>query len=202
MNKYICIEGIIGSGKTTLTHQIYSHLKNKGHTVFSVFEQFQTNKLLELFYLHPKKYNTITEYSFLIDRFNQLYEHFQKNDNGITISDYTFRKCLWFAENNLDILQFKEYQKYYMELEKELNKEPDLIIFLDVKPLQAFQNIQIRSRKMESNIQIHYLESLYSTYRKHIHQSPVPVKEIILDNYENTFDYTLDILKEFLNLDV
>lgn len=191
MKKYICIEGIIGSGKTTLAQQIYQHFQtNSIHTAL-LLEQFEENKLLELFYKQPDKYNVLTEYSFLIDRFHHLYQHFSTFDEGISIADFSFRKCLWFAENNLSPSQFDEYKKHYFQLETELNQPPHQIIFLDVKPQQAYQNIQFRNRPIEKNITINYLENLYQTYIKHIQKSDIPVTIIEVNTYDNLLERVL-----------
>ncbi len=90
---YICIEGIIGSGKTTLTQQLHKFFQNKNLLSHTIYEQFQNNKILELFYHYPEKYNLLAEYSFLIDRFHQLSHCFPSSYYDIVLADFSFRKC-------------------------------------------------------------------------------------------------------------
>lgn len=194
MRKYICIEGIIGAGKTTLTERLHSFLREKHNLSSVIYEQFEKNRLLENFYKQPNVYNVLAEYSFLIDRFHQLHQHFQNFNGGITISDYCFKKCLWFAQNNLNPIQFEEYQKHYFQLEKDLGVYPDVIIFLDVKPHRAFQNIQKRNRIMEKNIDIHYLEKLYHIYTQHLQQDE-KVIYLNFEDYTEAFEKLKDVLK-------
>lgn len=191
MKKYICIEGIIGSGKTTLAQQIHQHFQTHSIHTRLLLERFEENKLLELFYQYPDKYKVLTEYSFLIDRFHQIYQHFQKVDNGITISDFCFRKCLWFAKNNLNHQQFQEFAKHYYQLEEDLNQSPDKIIFLDVKPELAFHNIQKRNRQIEKNITLNYLKNLYHTYIKHIENIDIAIVNIQVNSYDRLMERVL-----------
>lgn len=193
---YICIEGIIGSGKTTLTQQLHQFFQSQNLLSHTIYEQFQNNKILELFYQHPEKYNLLAEYSFLIDRFHQLSASFSSSHYDIILSDFSFRKCLWFAEINLNPDEFQEYQKHFSLLENHLSKHPDLIVFLDVKPSQAYQNILTRNREMEANIHIDYLEKLYATYHKHLANSSIPVEMISVKKYDTLKDDVLNILKK------
>lgn len=196
MKKYVCIEGIIGSGKTTLTQQLVKYLYNKAHSVYALYENFQENKWLELFYQHSEKYNVLTEYSFLIDRFHQLHQHFQNFTSGITVSDFCFRKCLWFAKNNLNHQQFEEYQKHFLLLENDLNYSSDLIIFLNVTPAHAYQNIKKRNRSIENNLTMDYLEQLYSIYMHELSNQHKNVVFLNFVSYEQAFENLLTILKD------
>lgn len=191
MPKYICIEGIIGSGKTTVLEKIKDILPDS-QNISVLKERFEDNKLLELFYQKPNQYNVLTEYSFLIDRFNQIYKHFFIYKKHFTLSDFTFRKCLWFAQNNLPSFEYKQYEKYFLQLEKDLNIFPDKIIFLDVKPEQAYQNIRNRNRNFEKNISLNYLENIYCIYQKNIHSMPTPVFSIEVRDYETLIDKVIE----------
>lgn len=193
MKKYICIEGIIGSGKTTLAENLYHYLKHK-QTVL-IKEQFEDNQLLRLFYQSPEKYGFLAEYSFLIDRFHQLHRHFEIHQDKLTIADFSFKKCLWFAENNLSPHQFDEYKKHYFQLESQLNVRPDIIVFLDVKPDQALKNIHQRNRAIEKNIRLEYLEKLYATYQKHLANLDIPVFSIEVKEYESVFNEVLKMIE-------
>ncbi len=193
MRKYICIEGIIGSGKTTLIEQISKKLFPTVEIVL-LKERFENNKLLELFYQNPNPYRVLTEYGFLIDRFHQIFHHFSIYNQHFTLSDFTFRKCLWFAENNLTSSEYNEYRKHFLQLEKDLNIFPEKIIFLNISPQQASQNIKIRNRTMERNITLSYLEKLYDIYIKNINNLELPVFSIDVDDYEGLSDKVIEIM--------
>jgi len=195
MINYLCVEGIIGSGKTSLCIALEKYFSSTKKT-FLLKEKFENNKLLELFYQQPQKYSVLTEYSFLIDRFNQLYTHFQNYPNFFTISDFCFKKCLWFAENNLNGAQFEEYKKHYFQLEQDLQLPQYVVVYLDVNPQQAYKNIMQRNRTFEKNINITYLEKLYSIYSKNIPKLDMPVISINVKNYDNLLEECLNELKK------
>lgn len=198
--KYICIEGIIGSGKTTLTEQLQRHYHKKLKTHL-LKEKFEENKLLELFYKEPHKYNILVEYSFLIDRFHQIYEYFQTSNDEMIIADYCFKKCLWFAEVNLPDNDFQLFQQHFLNLEKAINIQPNLLIFLDVEPQLAFQNIRQRNRPMEKTITLNYLQNLYTTYQKHLVHLNFPLHSFSFknNNYETLLEEVIKIIdKTFL----
>lgn len=195
MIKYISIEGIIGSGKTTLAEQLYEYLKTS-YPIALLKERFERNKLLELFYYSPPTYGVLTEYSFLIDRFHQIQHHFEKYPEHLHISDFCFRKCLWFAQNNLNDSEYKEYEKHFLTLENALNIQPDKIIFLDIKPEQAYKNIQQRGRPMEQKIDLQYLHSLYDTYWKNLQNTHLNVVIISAPTYNDIFQKLLEQVVE------
>ncbi|GIV26914.1 MAG: hypothetical protein KatS3mg027_0728 [Bacteroidia bacterium] len=197
--KYVCIEGIIGSGKTTLAEQLYHYYCPK-YKVSLLKERFEENKLLELFYQEPDNYNFLVEYSFLIDRFHQIHEHIQTSNDEIIIADYCFKKCLWFAENNLPKNHFQLFKKHFLSLEKALSIQPDLLIFLDVKPDNALQNIRQRSRPMEEKISLSYLQNLYNTYQKHIIQLNFPFHSFTLKTYNTLLDEVIDTIDKTIFL--
>ena len=65
--KFICIEGNIGVGKTTLVKRLAKYVQAS-----AFFEEFDENPWLPLFYLHPKESALALELSFLTDRCKQL----------------------------------------------------------------------------------------------------------------------------------
>lgn len=195
---YICIEGIIGSGKTSMTEAAYRALSDT-HSAVVLKERFSENILLQLFYRSPKKYSILTEYSFLIDRFHQLYQHFEKHRDKITVADFSFRKCLWFARSNLTERQYAEYEKHYFQLEQDLNIRPTVLIFLDVLPQQALKNIQNRGREMERTISLEYLEELYATYKEQLKTLEIPYVLVEVKNYEDATKAVLEVCRDVLN---
>ena len=56
---YICIEGIIGSGKTSMTEAVCRALSDT-HGVVALRERFMENILLSFFYQYPERYNVLT----------------------------------------------------------------------------------------------------------------------------------------------
>jgi deoxyguanosine kinase len=152
---FICIEGNIGSGKTTLAQALAKKLK-----ATYLPEQFEENTLLPLFYEDAKTFAFPTEYSFLIDRQKQLTNYFNSKKRGaITVSDFHFDKCLCFAKANLSEKDFSFFKKHFKPLRKTI-PTPDLIVYLDTSTDLLLKNIETRGRKIEKSLKKSYLEKL------------------------------------------
>lgn len=163
--KIICIEGNIGSGKTTMAKTLSSKLK-----ATFVGEKFEHNPLLPLFYKNQKKYALTLETSFLLERFNQLHALFNRNEEDILICDFSIYKCLWFAKANLSNTDFKQFKKTFHLLETEL-QQPSLLIYLDAEINDLKKNIAARGRSYEQNISNHYLNAVNKQYQKGLSQN-------------------------------
>lgn len=159
---FICIEGNIGAGKSTLAKELAKRLKAN-----FLPEEFEENTLLPLFYKYPKTYAFPTEYSFLIDRQKQLTNYFKdKKNTKITVSDFHFDKCLCYAKTNLITKDFTFYKKHFGAIKKTV-KTPDLIVYLDVEPKLLLNNIEKRGRKIEKSLKENYLVKLKKSLDKY-----------------------------------
>lgn len=155
--RIICIEGNIGSGKTTLASLLAKTLKAE-----FVPEKFEHNPILPLFYKDASNYALALETSFLLERFNQLHKAFANNDKTF-VCDFSIYKCLWFAKANLKKTEYNHYKKIFNTLSSELPK-PDLIIYLNTSPANLIANIKKRGRSYEKNISKDYLKSITENY--------------------------------------
>lgn len=157
---YIVIEGIIGSGKTTLSHMLAKKFNAK-----LVLETFEDNPFLPKFYNDPERYAFSTELSFLANRFHQIkrelinYELF----SPLVISDYHFLKSLLFAKMNLAEDEIQLYEKLF-EIMFQQAPKPDLWVYLNITPDKALKNIAKRGREFEKNINEDYLQTLHNSY--------------------------------------
>lgn len=159
---FICIEGNIGSGKTTLAQALSKKLK-----ATYLPEQFEENTLLPLFYNDNKTFAFPTEYSFLIDRQKQLTNYFNSiKKNTTTISDFHFDKCLCFAKANLTSKDFTFFKKHFKPLRKTI-PTPDLVVYLDTSTDLLLKNIDKRGREIEKNLKQRYLGKLKKTLDKY-----------------------------------
>ena len=183
---YICIEGNIGSGKSTIAKAMAKHLN-----AIYLPEEFEENELLPLFYKDAKQFGFPLEYSFLISRFNQIKNAFKKG-NPLIIADYSFYKCLWFAKINLSKRDFLFFEKHFNAILNELPK-PDLIINLTTDTKNLKQNIKKRGRVFEQKITTEYLKQIEKQYAK-------GVKKIKVDNILeiNINAYGANLVKDVL----
>jgi deoxyguanosine kinase len=174
--KYICVEGNIGSGKTTLAK---AFAKKTGAAL--LLEEFETNHLLPLFYADPKMYSFPVEFSFLISRFEQMTEVFKTHKNLI-ISDFSIYKCLWFAKVNLTKKEYLLFKKHFNAFSRQL-PEPDLVIHLSTSFKNLKHNIKKRGRSYEQTISVNYLEKVAKEYGKGLKQLTCPIFGIPVKKY-------------------
>jgi len=175
--KYICIEGNIGSGKTTLASVLAPHLG-----AFYLAEQFEGFRLLPLFYKDPARYAFSLEFSFLLNRFEHISACFEKNHARI-VSDYSIFKSMCFARVNLNDEELKLFEKQFESILQKIPK-PNCIIHLNTTPEQLLSNIEKRSRTFESGISKKYLDLVkdaYETVFSNLYG--IPQLSINIENY-------------------
>jgi len=174
--KWICIEGNIGAGKTTLANALAKKMK-----ATLVEEKTEQNNLLNLFYEKPASYASVLEYSFLVSRYEHLSDAFQKNP-GLLICDFSFYRSLIFGKVNLPEKEFLFFKKDFRALASQL-PQPDLLIYLhtDVKGLQ--KNIAKRGRNYETGINDKYLEKIEKQYARKLKKLSPLVFPIKLKKY-------------------
>ncbi len=182
---FVCIEGNIGSGKSTLANALAKQLQ-----AHFLPEQFEKNALLPLFYKDKKTFGFPLEYSFLIQRFQQLHDYFLK-PHAITISDYSIYKCLLFAKLNLPKKEYAFYAKHFEAILSQLPK-PDVIIVLQTSTQHLKINIKKRGRVYEKNMATDYLESITTLYKNDLTKLfKGDLVKLEIKNYSND---TLDLL--------
>lgn len=157
--KYIAVEGVLGSGKTSLARKLKEKLDAQ-----LILEQYEANPFLEKFYNDRKRYAFQTQMFFLINRFKQQEELIQGNlFTEYIICDYIFDKDRVFAYLNLNGEELKLYENIFPALARNLRK-PDLVVFLQSGVDRLMYNIKQRSRKVEKNLTRSYIEELSEAY--------------------------------------
>lgn len=187
--RYLAIEGVIGSGKTSLAKRIKDRLGAK-----LILEQFDTNPFLEKFYTDRNRYAFQTQMFFLINRFKQQQELHQEDlFSEYLVCDYTFEKDKIFAYLNLSKDELNLYESIYPLLARTLRK-PDLVIFLQSSTDRLMYNIKNRNRKIERALTRSYIEELSEAYNNYFFKySTTPLlivnsTDIDFVNSDNDFD--------------
>ena len=187
---FVAIEGNIGAGKTSLATKIAEVFNAK-----LILEQFEDNSFLPKFYRDPDKYAFPLEMSFLASRFQQLKDQLGPRDlfKTFTISDYFIIKSLIFARKTLAEDEFNLYTRFFNIVFQQLPK-PDLLVFLHLDTAKLQQNIKMRGRSYEKDIQDDYLDKIRDGYFEFIRQQS-NMRILILDTNNVDFVHNEDNYK-------
>jgi deoxyguanosine kinase len=160
---YIAVEGVIGSGKTTLARILADRLKSD-----LIEEVVDENPFLAQFYQDPRSYAFQTQIFFLLSRFKQLDKNLLQQDlfRPVTLCDYTLDKDKIFAHLNLNEDELGMYETVANSLTKDTLK-PNFIIYLQASVDVLLQRINKRGREIEDNMSGDYLKSLCNLYDQH-----------------------------------
>ena len=195
---YIAIEGNIGSGKTSLAKRIGDDYNAK-----LVLERFADNPFLPKFYADEDRYAFPLEMSFLADRYHQLTDGLAQFDlfKNFIVSDYFIFKSLIFAQVTLPKEEYSLYREMFDIMYKEIAK-PDVYVFLYQNTERLIENIKLRGRDYEQNIQADYLDKIHRGYLSFIKSkedlNPLIIDVSELDFVNNEEDYQI-ILKQILD---
>ena len=156
--RYIAIEGPIRVGKTTLANIIAERLHAQ-----RVLEP-EDNPFLRAFYDGERGAAFQTQFSFLVERYEQLRAlEAGPNSHKTIIADYIFEKDKIFACVNLTDAELAVYNRYY-EIFREQIPTPDLVIYLQATP--EVLKKRLRKKKAPSEVAIHedYIGEVVKAY--------------------------------------
>lgn len=185
--KYICIEGNIGSGKTSLC-ELLSHK----YPVQLVLEEFDDNPFLPFFYQNPERFAFTVELFFMAERHKQLSQITLQKDLffDFTLADYSFWKTLIFARKNLDEKEYRLFQRLFNILNA-TSPNPDLLIYLHRTPEKLLQQINLRDRGYESSITATYLKNIQDSYFEFFYsQTSYPIVIVDIEDIDFVFNPT------------
>lgn len=158
---YIAFEGVMGTGKSTLTKFIAEHLKAK--TMYEIVEE---NPFLDKFYQDPEHWAFQTEAFFLCNRYMQLKKiQDQLNEGNLVIGDYHIMKNLIFAEITLEGEELNKYRQLYNVMIDGF-KHPDIVVYSEASVDEILRRIGIRGRNMEKGIDPEYIKNLIDLYKE------------------------------------
>lgn len=153
----ICIDGTIGSGKSTLIQSL-----RKYYTCYT--EPVEQWTLLGKLYEDPQRYAVPFQYQVMLSQHDQ-YSMF-KHNKGIVVVE----RCPWTSKNVfVELMDKCGYFKpvtleAYNELYNILSYNVDHYIYLKIDPKQAMERIRVRDRFAERDIDYGYLEALNEQY--------------------------------------
>jgi deoxyguanosine kinase len=149
--RYIAIEGPIRVGKTTLANIIAERLHAQ-----RVLEP-EDNAFLRAFYDGERGAAFQTQFSFLVERYEQLRAlEAGPNSHKTIIADYIFEKDKIFEE-------LAVYNRYY-EIFRDQVPTPDLVIYLQATPEVLKRRLRKKKAASESAIHEDYIGEVVKAY--------------------------------------
>ncbi len=194
-HRYICIEGNIGSGKTSLCTRLARQYQGK-----LLLEQFTDNPFLPFFYADRDRYAFPVEIFFMTERHKQMQRVMLNQDLFAEhiFADYFFTKTLLFARNNLNEEEFRIFQHLFQILESPF-PYPDLLVYLHRSTPKLMKLIAERGRDMETPISESYLATIQDAYFEYF-RSETAFPILIIDVEDMDFVKNKEDLNELVNL--
>lgn len=194
--KYVCIEGVIGVGKTSLTTLLGEYLDAQ-----VIYEQPEENPFLQDFYREPRRFAFQTQLFFLLSRYRQQQESFQPDlFHEYTVADYLFAKDRIFAHLNLEDRELFLYDRVASLLERDIPKS-DLVVYLQSTTERLLENIRKRGRAYEKGMSADYIKSLNEAYNRfffHYNDTPLLVINATEIDFVNRRQDFLDLVSQIM----
>ncbi|EFN80204.1 deoxynucleoside kinase isoform X2 [Harpegnathos saltator] len=180
----VCIEGNIGSGKTTFL----SYFKKFDNVTVleepvELWRDVSGTNLLELMYKDP------TRYAYLFQSYVQLTMlqlHTCMTPSPFKIMERSVYSAMCFVENlkrnnllsNTEVSILEEWYNWSM---KSAKIETDLIVYLKTTPEIVYERMKKRGRKEENTVSLEYLKQIHQLHDEWLyHQTLKPVPAPII----------------------
>jgi deoxyadenosine/deoxycytidine kinase len=155
--RYIAVEGPIRVGKSTLSNILAERLNAQ-----RVHDPEQ-NSFLQPFYEGEPGAAFQAQFTFLVQRFEQLRELDQGASQKLVVSDFIFEKDKIFAYLNLNDQELDTYNRYYNYFRDQL-PTPDLVIYLQATPEVLKKRLKKKNAAGEKAISEEYLQEVVKAY--------------------------------------
>ncbi len=195
MKNVICIEGVVGAGKTTLGELLAKEL-----SIEFFQEPYIDNPFLDKFYSNKERYSLLSQMYFLNKRIEIIEEASKFNgcimDRSI-YGDYLFAK-MHLKNGFMTADEFSLYQSFWEKLIS-ARTNPVLIIYLETSVDNAIRKIKERGRDFELGVEKEYWNSLNEEYSNFFNEyTDSVVLKINIDNMD--IRDNKEDRKEFFNI--
>lgn len=175
-SKYVSVEGLIGSGKSTLCRGL-SEFESQFITLqepVHIYQNYRGYNPLELAYTDPLRNSAVTQIHIIQSSFH-YYSNFLKEKSQIypyLISERSLFSPNVFVEANRAMGIFSNYVADFL-IDYAKNKQrkslvPDVLVYIKVDPVTCMQRIHDRARSGEEHCSLKYLNHLEQAYLDYI----------------------------------
>jgi deoxyadenosine/deoxycytidine kinase len=204
---HISVEGNIAAGKSTFLSNLNERILARGLNIkfymepIEIWTNFNGVNVLEKMYKEPKIYSYLFQTMALTTKIDQLYPAIKMGQNFIAERSVMSQYCLFvpslFENGAITELELEMLRVQMQSAHKHLKMEPDVYIYLNVTPQEAFRRAKIRSRHEESDVTLQYLEQL--DFKLNLWMEEESAKTIVVDNnryleYDDDYDEILNQL--------
>lgn len=192
----ICVEGTVGSGKSTFGRFLSEKVNIK---LYEELVNSDTPVLLDKFYKKQKRWSFALQIHFLNERFRMI-KDINKLKSGILdrsiYGDSIFAQLL----HEDDKMSKEEYNTYKTLLNNMLEHvdPPQLMIYLKCSTETAIQRIATRNRGIETDVPINYWMRLNDKYESWYNEYNLSEKICLNVDDFNVFDEKQRV--EYLNI--
>lgn len=181
MKNVICIEGVVGAGKTTLGEILAKEL-----SIDFFQEPYVDNPFLDKFYSNKERYSLLSQMYFLNKRMDVIEEASRLKS---CVMDRSIYGDFLFAKMHLKngFMTQEEFALYKAFWEKMIayREVPKLIIYLDINVENAIKKINERGREYELNVEREYWDSLNEEYTEFFNSyNSSPIIRIDINNLD------------------
>ncbi|MVT35509.1 MAG: dTMP kinase [Euryarchaeota archaeon] len=195
---FITLEGIDGSGKTSIASMLKEKFEKSGKNVYLTEEPTQI--IFDVKSIMEKELDIYTRiFIFMADRVEHIKIIKEKLSSGYVVIcdryvDSTFAYQGAVLKNFLN--GYENAYQYMNNIYRPFSLEPDIIIYLDVDPKIGLG--RIKSRKREYFEKIEYLREVRNFY---IHLSKIR-NYIYIDSNSSLEDAWKQLTQKLINLDI
>ena len=206
----ISIEGNIGAGKSTFLSTLQNKLKHRDDIYFlqepveewKLITDENDMNILERFYLDKQKYSFPFQMMAYITRLSNLKKAYENTkykyiftDRSLLTDKNVFTQML-YDDNQMNEIEYHIYNRWFLEFIDFSNTFH--FIYLQTSPEKAFERVNKRSRKGETNISLDYLEKCNHYHEKWL--TTLKNVTIIDANQENTASVVKKQIKDIEHL--
>lgn len=200
----ICVEGLIGSGKSTLINDVITPiLTSKGWRVTVIREPVDKwTEILPRFYSDPKRWAYHFQTKAFHDRVRESIKRWSKYKDTTDIficersvfSDTIFMKTLR-EQGNIDDMEWDHYVEWWIMWENVMPFTPDMFVYLSPSINEVMKRVKIRNRDGEEGVSQEYQELLQQKHDDHFNDNYAELPEgryIPVHKIETDLDFKTD----------